>query len=100
MIVRQGDLLFIKQDDNQSVAFETTVVDGIMARGEATGHTHRLRSGSDNAVKKAAGLLYLLAVTKAFVDHEEHKTVELEPGTWKVQRQREYRPNGWQQVAD
>lgn len=94
--IRQGDLLFVRREipaDAQPLA------EGVLARGEATGHTHRVRPGTAVALL-AAGIAYVRAMQEAYVDHEEHATVTLPPGEWAVRRQREYRPDGWRQVQD
>jgi len=95
-MLRQGDLLFVPCDGIPSDA--KVVADNVVARGETTGHTHRVRAG---AVVLMAGMVqYIRALQEAFVDHEEHATVILPTGDWLVKRQREYQPDGWRQVAD
>jgi hypothetical protein len=96
MHIRQGDLLLVRAQIPEAA---TEIADGVLARGEATGHTHRVRPGTAVALV-AAGLAYVRALQEAYVDHEEHATVVLPPGEWVVRRQREYRPDGWRQVAD
>lgn len=94
MMIRQGDLLFTK-GSAPAVAEERP--DGIIARGETTGHMHRLVGGVLLAV---AAQLYVRAARACQVVHEEHSPVALPEGEWVVTRQREYVPNGWRQVAD
>ncbi len=95
---RQGDLLFVPVLELPS---ETILVaDGVIARGEATGHTHRLRADMGNLLMLVAGVAYIKALHEAYVDHEEHDTVVLPEGIWEVRRQREYIPEGWQRVQD
>jgi len=90
---RQGDVLLrkIKKLPRKPRLTNTD----ILLHGEATGHAHRLvngeiygRSWSDrNNV-----MLYMKAEIGAKVVHEEHGTIELEPGFYEVIRQREYEP--------
>ena len=40
---RQGDLLFVAVDESEIPADAKEVRDGIIARGESTGHMHTLR---------------------------------------------------------
>jgi hypothetical protein len=96
---RQGDLLFVKVD---SIPLDAKAVqDGIIARGESTGHMHRLIHGSKAALMVAAGIQYIMAMQEEInVVHEEHGMVVLPMGNWKVKRQREYRPDGWIRVTD
>lgn len=98
MQIRQGDLLFVQINKLPDGAVEDKT--GVIARGEATGHTHRLRAGRGRQLLWAAGVAYIRALHKAYVDHEEHGTDVLPPATWQVIRQREYEPEGWRQVND
>jgi len=97
-MIRQGDLLFVKTDEIPQEAKEDKT--GIIARGEATGHTHRIRPGQQAALLIAAGMAYINAMRECAIDHQEHSTVVLPPGEWEVKRQREYVPDGWRMVAD
>jgi hypothetical protein len=95
---RQGDLLFVEASIPGHGAEQ--VDDGIVARGEVTGHTHRIRPGTQAALLIAAGIAYIRALQETPIDHEEHDTVILPVGDWQVIRQREYQPDGWRQVED
>jgi hypothetical protein len=95
---RQGDLLFVRCDSIPDGAVE--VADGIIARGETTGHAHRLQIGRGGALMLLAGVAYIRARYQATIVHEEHGTIVLPAGDWQVSRQREYTPNSWRQVAD
>lgn len=77
----------------------------VLAEGEVTGHAHRIAEegcdlypypgANDNGVR--------LLVVRASVDlsHEEHHTIRLPPGTYKVRVKRQYNPEGgWSPVAD
>ena len=41
---RQGDIYFVKLDEEIDSANATPVKNGIIAKGETTGHTHRVSS--------------------------------------------------------
>ena len=97
---RQGDLLFVPTDENEIDKNATEDKTGIIARGESTGHMHRIRAGQQAALLVAASILYIRAFRETAIDHQEHDTIVLPPGDWKVIRQREYIPEGWRQVAD
>lgn len=96
--IRQGDLLFLRIPSIPANA--TVVQDGVIAKGEASGHAHRLQAGSGRLLLMAMGLMYIRAKHEAEITHEEHNTVTLPPGDWRVVRQSEYEPNGWRRVAD
>lgn len=83
---RQGDLLITKI--NELPKGLKKVPSGIIVRGEATGHSHRLVDGDVFSGKN--GLLYLVVASKGVITHEEHKPIKLSKGLYKVRRQREY----------
>jgi len=95
---RQGDLLFKRIKKIPEEAKEKR--DGIIAEGETTGHKHQLRPGTQAALLVAANVAYIHAIHQAYVDHQEHETIDLPPGDYCVKRQREFTPEGWRQVAD
>lgn len=82
---RQGDILLIKTTE---AVKGQSVPSGIVLRGEATGHAHRLTRGT--VIKTKDGKLYLKTIKGSELVHEEHKSIKLEPGLWAVIRQREY----------
>ena len=93
---RQGDLLIVKVSKIPTDAIKQN--NRVLAEGEATGHMHALDSGT---VYEKNGVLYFRVsdgITK--LNHPEHKTIEFEPGEYKVIRQREYEPKGWRRVED
>jgi hypothetical protein len=94
---RQGDLLFIFQDERPAI--ELTVRPGlVILAGEATGHAHRLTGGK--VLEALDGTLYLELVEPTRVVHEEHDALTLDPGWWLVVRQREYTPSANRVVRD
>ncbi len=95
---RQGDLLFVETETVPEGA--ENVPSGVIAEGEITGHTHRIRPGKQAVLQLAAEMMYISSLQGCHVDHQEHHTIDLPAGTFKVQRQREYEPEGWRQVAD
>ena len=97
-MIRQGDLLFVPCDSIPADAVADP--SGVIARGEATGHAHRLQLAKGRLLLFAAGVAYIKAQYKATVDHEEHGAVVLPPGNYQVKIQREYEPAGWRQVQD
>jgi hypothetical protein len=94
---RQGDLLFIRQDNRPEVALTARQGDVIVA-GEATCHAHRLQAGT--ILEAPDGTLYLDVTHSTQVVHEEHGPITLDPGLWLIVRQREYTPEAIRTVAD
>ena len=97
---RQGDVLFVSRPEIPAglVAYGVTRPDGVIERGELTGHAHRLEGG---AVYDRDGRTYLEVNPAGRVVHEEHDTLELPQGWYVVVRQREYRcEEEWTNVRD
>lgn len=82
---RQGDVLITLMDTLPIKAkrLKTKTI----VYGEATGHHHDLVGGD---IFEKDGLLYLTLASQGSVTHQEHDTIELEPGVYAVTRQREY----------
>src|SRR5690348_3130267 len=94
---RQGDLLITRvgQVPEQAVAQASSII----LRGETTGHAHRLLGGEVRVVDATAAM-YLVCAAQAQVVHEEHHTITLPPGLYRVTRQREYSPEEIRLVVD
>jgi hypothetical protein len=96
---RHGDVLIVKVD---SIPAEAERLPGnILAKGEATGHAHRVVGRGKVGIWRQ-GTLNFLRVDEAPADvvHEEHKTITLEPGTYRFWMQREYSPKEIRRVID
>ncbi|MDZ4835277.1 MAG: hypothetical protein SGJ27_15985 [Candidatus Melainabacteria bacterium] len=97
---RQGDVLLIPVSDvpagSVEEAKDTRVV---LAFGEVTGHAHAIDSAVATTFTNG-DQRYLVVADGAILKHEEHSPLCLEPGTYRVQLQREYEPAGWRRVID
>ncbi|WP_432975737.1 hypothetical protein [Dactylosporangium sp. CA-233914] len=74
----------------------------VLARGEATGHAHVI-VGPDTillADRDDIDRLFVKVVTRGRVVHEEHGTITIPAGTYRIVRQREYVPGAYRYVAD
>lgn len=95
-IIRHGDLLLVPQNEVPKYLQENAKyrkADGVLARGEATGHAHRLTVPENAEVFDAGfnGMYVRVGSRGVSIVHEEHKSVRLEPNTtYKVHRAREY----------
>jgi hypothetical protein len=89
----QGDLFFIRiqeiPEGSRKISPEGNCY--ILARGEITGHSHKVLSPYAELFEKD-GALYLKVLRSVQVTHEEHRPITLEPGAWRVGIQREYSP--------
>jgi hypothetical protein len=92
-MIRQGDLLFVPTQDPLPAWAENHVVkDGIIARGEATGHHHRVAVLEDAEVFDCGYSMFVkVGPNGVSIVHEEHGPVTFAPNTlYKVHRAREY----------
>jgi hypothetical protein len=101
---RQGDIYFVKLDGEIDSESATAIKNGIIAKGENTGHSHRVSPSS-----MAAGALLCLVGRSMFlrspeagatIVHDEHGPIELPAGSYAVVLQREFDGLGWRQVVD
>jgi hypothetical protein len=65
-----------------------------------TGHTHRVEPRDAAELFESAGMLFLRVRAPARVVHEEHAPIALDPGTYRVWRQREYSPAEIRTIQD
>ncbi len=90
---RQGDVLLQKIEslpaNSQPVEFEERIV---LAYGEVTGHCHALSTASAAMFTYNGQRLIEVKEDGARLRHEEHATIVLPKGVYKVIQQREYVP--------
>lgn len=111
---RQGDVLIIPVDEADG---EVLPRDGqgriVLAYGEVTGHAHAiyddgaelLQAAPQGRAKQAVesvedNVIYLRARETVALRHEEHGTIPIPAGLYRVIRQREYSPQEVRRVAD
>lgn len=106
---RQGDLLFVQIEGPKPEGTDGVVADGVLARGESTGHAHRIAPEDLHAGKAKVYVMDMMeeprrlvieAYEQVRVLHEEHKPIVLERGTYEVRQQREFTPTEIRYVAD
>lgn len=100
---RQGDVLLIPTDA-KTAKMQAVPRDRqgriVLAYGEATGHAHAVLDREAVLFDNGKGVRILAVESEAHLVHEEHDTVTLPRGNYKVRRQREYTPEAIRQVAD
>ena len=96
---RHGGVLIAPVEDVPAEARE--LPGNILARVEATGHSHRVEP-ADATRMYADGAERFLKVTGPGVRvlHEEHGPIELPTGTYRVWQQREYEPDAIRTIRD
>lgn len=93
-LIRQGDVLLIPITHIVTNTSPVKRDNGrvVLAYGEATGHAHAiLEDNCDLVTDEQADELYLLVYgDDVELVHQEHSTLTIAPGTYRVVRQREY----------
>lgn len=104
MLYRQGDIKVEECAESDIPANAKVVhpVNGvyIVARGEVTGHAHVIPDSNMIEVLEANGLLFVRAVGSFTLKHDEHYAHQIDFSFARIERQREYAPEGNRMVAD
>jgi hypothetical protein len=103
-LYRQGDVL-VQQITTIPTGLQQVPRDNgrvILAYGEVTGHAHAVVGDVEFLAADLAELeeRFLRVEAEAQIVHEEHDTIVLPPGNYRVVRQREYAPAAPVYVAD
>ena len=91
---RQGDILFVKI--NEDATGDEVPRDNqnrvVVAEGEATGHCHAIHEDAVEMFRDQKLDRAWVVVKEATADvvHEEHDTITLDEGTWRIVYQRQY----------
>ena len=87
---RQGDIYFVKIDEEVNLSEGTALKNGVIARGEQTGHAHRVSPSSlaAGAMLVALGRAMYLRASEAgaSIVHDEHGPIQLPTGTRRLHR--------------
>ena len=92
---RQGDVLVLRRDAGIPTGATEKPRDAgrvVLAYGEVTGHAHAFRDPGVCSLRAEGVAFDLLRVTEgvALLQHEEHATIPVGPGTYEVRIQRTY----------
>ncbi len=98
-LYRHGDVMI---QECESIPEQAKKVKGnILVRGEVTGHAHRLSDPGAFQIFETPNFLFVeVTENEAILDHEEHDTITLPKGKYKVWVQREYTPEAIRRVID
>lgn len=105
-LARQGDVLVIGVDTIPDKATLILSQNGqiVLAEGETTGHCHAITMTDNNvelfAVANEVDHWLRVRSRSAELRHEEHGTITVPPGEYRVIRQREYYPREIRRVVD
>ena len=95
---RQGDVLIVPVNVNTDHANNPNRI--VLAHGEATGHAHTIEDKTTFLFNGPNGEVYIDATEHTEIHHQEHDTIPLPPGTYRIVRQREYTPEEIRNVSD
>jgi hypothetical protein len=98
MLYRHGDVLI--NSIPKIPAGATRLPHTTLAHGEITGHSHTINEPENVELFELDGTLYLRVIKPSSVVHQEHAPILLQPGVFKVWRQREYSPKEIRIVRD
>lgn len=99
MLWRHGDVLIASIDKLPEGAIRRPT--SVLVRGEMTGHSHRIEHAETAETFEHNGQLFLsVTAREAKLIHEEHKTIILPFGVYRVWQQREYIPGSVRPVID
>lgn len=100
---RQGDVLIVRVDKiEKREKMESENGRVVLAHGEVTGHAHAIDEAGVIQFRTDVPDVTALEISQAvsMLTHEEHGTIPLTTGTYRVVRQREYSPEEIRNVAD
>jgi hypothetical protein len=102
--VRQGDVLIYPCEPETGVLTEIPREHGavVLAHGEVTGHSHAIRAAGVCHLRQEGVSAYTVLRVSELCDlvHEEHATISLAPGDYRVVIQQEYTPEELRDVQD
>src|SRR3954453_19903915 len=99
---RQGDVLLVPVERVPKRVRRVVRPDGrvVLAGGEATGHAHVVDGDSELVSDPNVSERFLRVRRASRLLHDEHATLVLEPGDYRVVRQREYMGGAWTEVME
>jgi hypothetical protein len=102
---RQGDILMVPVASMPSglIAMECDKGRAVLAYGEATGHAHAINNRRAALFRDSELEAVFLRVSGAgpvALEHQEHNTIHIPPGDYRIIRQREYSPEAVHVVCD
>jgi hypothetical protein len=101
---RQGDVLIVPVNDVPVGVVPIDRDNGrvVLAYGEVTGHAHAIKAEGAALFRDPKLMAVFMTVTgdPVALEHDEHSTIVIPPGNYRVIRQREYTPEAIVNVAD
>jgi hypothetical protein len=96
---RHGDVIIVPTQSIPAGATRRPAL--ILARGEATGHSHRIADPRSAEIFDHDGIGYLRVTSDcAQLVHDEHHTITIPAGLYRFWMQREYTPKEIRRIVD
>ena len=93
MFYQHGDVLIKNAIIPQGAKKEKVLNKVILAEGEITGHTHVIEDCKEKVeTYKHGNIIYMLVKQPVKVKHEEHKSFTIMPGSYEIDRVKEFDP--------
>lgn len=102
-VYRQGDVLIMEVEKLPEEELKPVPPDkgrNILAYGEVTGHSHALMEKDCTLTETKAGARYLSVPVEAPLRHEEHDTINIPAGIYRIIQQVEYQKEFIRPVVD
>lgn len=99
---RQGDVLLVEVKSIPGTAFKGVRDNGqiVLAYGEVTGHKHAIADPSVEILEHEGTRYIRVPAGDAKLTHEEHGSIALAPGSYRIVTQKEYTPEAIKNVLD
>jgi len=101
--IRHGDVLLvqIEQLPEQASVCAPDLRGIVLAEGEATGHAHTMNAATATLyADQELNMRWVIVDKPTPLAHQEHATIIVPPGVWRVAYQREYTPQAIRRVID
>ncbi len=103
MLWRQGDIFIETVKFIADLPSRTKMPHVTIVHGEVTGHRHRVEDPQTATLytgANASEFFLEVSAPRARIVHEEHGTIDLDRGFYRIWRQREYAPEAIRIVVD
>lgn len=92
MMIQQGDVIIesVESFPDGCKKVRPSQKGYVLAEGEVTGHAHAITEIEGVECEEKDGMFFIRIKTDKELTHEEHKTVTIPPGTYRVRKVREY----------
>ena len=94
LLLRQGDVMVERVDAIPTgvTPVKRTKRGVVLAEGEVTGHAHRIPSRYAKLYRTEEDQRFMRVTAPVALNHEEHTTVKIPPGNYRVHIHAEYVP--------